>query len=117
MVNGTPLAQETPLRELIPPESVATLGVWKRAAMALQRSKLARSAIDDAFLEAAISATEPAACRIAERLLRARASLKVCDEKGLNRIALGRIPWQIITLRAAFGCGLTSGWYPTCRRW
>ena len=86
MVNGTPLAQETPLRELIPPESVATLGVWKRAAMALQRSKLARSAIDDAFLEAAISATEPAACRIAERLLRARASLKVCDEKGLTAL-------------------------------
>ena len=70
----------------VPPESVATLGVWKRAAMALQRSKLARSAIDDAFLEAAISAAEPAACRITERLLRARASLRACDEKGLTAL-------------------------------
>ena len=83
-VNGARLT--APLREIVAPESVATLGVWKRGAMAAARSRLARGAIDDAFLEVAISAADEIGCRMADRLLRARASVHHTDERGLTAL-------------------------------
>lgn len=82
-VNGITLGTK-PLREVVAPESVATLGVWKRSAMAALRSRLARETINDGFFEVAVSAPDETACRLAERLLRAHASVHCCDSDGLT---------------------------------
>ena len=84
-VDSAPLVG--PLKEAIAPDTLATLGVWKRGAMASMRARLAREALDCALLEAAKSTGEPAACQVAERLLRARASPRCCDEGGLSALA------------------------------
>ena len=84
--DGPPLdPSRPPLREVVPPESLAVLGVWKRGAMAATRARLARDCINDAILEVPqTSADEDAACRMVERLLRARASLRHADTSGLT---------------------------------
>ena len=85
---STLLDQSVRLREAVPPESLAVLGVWKRGAMAAVRARLARDCINDAFLEVAQSthANEATLCRIAERLLRARASVQQADESGMTAL-------------------------------
>ena len=80
LVDHEPL--DRPLLAAVAPESVCTLGVWKRAAMATLRAKLARNTLCDALVETARYAEhEPAACAITARLLRARVSLAYCDER------------------------------------
>jgi hypothetical protein len=105
-VNGRPL--DGPLREAVAPESVGTLGVWKRGAMAATRARLARATLDDALLEAAQHASEPAACRIADRLLAVRASVHQHDEHGLSALhwAAYRGKLELVSMLVAAGASL-----------
>jgi hypothetical protein len=74
VVDGKELT--VPLREAVNTESVASLGVWKRAAMASIRRQLAREALDDALLETGKCAADPWASDIAGLLLHVRASVR-----------------------------------------
>ena len=78
---------EQSLDKVVLPESLATLGVWKRNAMRAARFRLARDCINDALLEVAQSRGEEAvACRMAERLLAARANIRHSDESRLSAL-------------------------------
>ena len=95
LVDDAPL--QAPLTEVVAPESVAVLKVWKRGAMAGTRARLARNTIDSALLEAAMAPGEgqqsvyahagegherDATIVIVDKLLRARASVRTHDEHG-----------------------------------
>jgi len=82
VVDGKELT--VPLREAVNTESVASLGVWKRAAMASIRRQLAREALDDALLETGKCAADPWASDIAGLLLHVRASVRHTDANGLS---------------------------------
>ena len=84
MVDGAPLAR--PLREVIEPESVAELAVWKRAAMATCRRRLAQRALDAALVEAGRCGSGPAASLVVASLLRASASPAHRDAAGLGAL-------------------------------
>lgn len=77
---------EAPLREVVEPESVVALGVWKRAAMASLRRRLALPALHEALIEVGRAADEPHAVRMAVTLLRARASPRRVDSNGMGAL-------------------------------
>ena len=85
--DGQVLEPRQALKDRVPPESLAVLHVWKRAAMAGARARLARGCMNDALLEVAQSSSEEeVSCRIAERLLRARANVRHADANGLSAL-------------------------------
>ena len=81
-------AAGAPLREVIEPESVAELAVWKRAAMATCRRRLAQRALDAALVEAG-AAVRPAASLVVAAT-RASASPAHRDAAGLGALEAAR---------------------------